>query len=54
MHLSAAGLLFGTPTASGTYHATLTVRNTTMSGSATFEMRVLPATPRNLRIVSTP
>lgn len=52
MLLSAAGLLFGTPTASGKYFATLTVRNSTMSGSATFEMRVLPATPRNFRIVT--
>lgn len=53
MLLSAAGLLVGTPTASGRYYATLTVRNGTMSGSATFEMRVLPATPRNLRVVIT-
>jgi hypothetical protein len=52
MFLSAAGLLVGTPTGAGRYYATITVRNTTMSGSATFEMTVLPAAPRNLRLVT--
>lgn len=51
MSMSAAGLLVGTPTRSGMYKFQVTVRNSTLSGTGSFELRIRPQKPGGLRVV---